>query len=47
MAASVLSESMPPLPIVVFEILCVFAFAASFFLIIPKDKEVLLRELLD
>jgi len=46
MASSILSEMQAPIPMVVFEILCVIAFIASFRLIIPGDKEALLRELL-
>ena len=42
MASSILSEEEAPIPIIVFEVLCVMAFFASFMLKVPEDKEKLL-----
>lgn len=47
MASSIISETPPPIPMVVFEILCVIAFLFSFKLKIPENKEKLLQEILD
>ena len=47
MASSIVSEMKPPVPIIIFEVLCVVAFFAGFKLIIPEDKEKLLQEILE